>query len=74
MLELRHNFIAEDQYGNTIFINKYPRKELMEHVGIKHANKMYADINDETYHIGYVIGGYWFAVFRLEPFKVNSDD
>ena len=61
---LRYRFVAEDQWGNTVWIERYPRKELLEWVGKGDVKKMYIG-NDQ--HIGYIVGKHWFVVMRLEP-------
>ena len=61
-------YIAIDQYGAYLRLNKHPRKELMEMLGCKHIDKMYqgnAD-NTERYHVGYVLQNRWFTVYGLE--------
>jgi hypothetical protein len=57
--------LARDQYGQTISIpGKYPRKELLDYFGRKHASKMYVDKKDgKTVHRGYVIAGYWLSLW-----------
>lgn len=61
-------FIAIDQYGQTHFINKHPRKELCDYFGCKHADKMYREQPDGTSkHVGYVIAGHWFEILKLSP-------
>ena len=65
-------FVAHDQWGNTFFLGKHPRKQLLEKMGKKHAEKIYVDVkNDDgsitTIHSGWKIGNSWFDVFRLEP-------
>lgn len=55
-------FIAFDQYGNHFQIKKYPRKELLEHLGRSRAEKMYTG----SKHIGYVISGHWLRVWKLQ--------
>lgn len=61
------SYIAIDQYGNHILIEKHPRKELMEHFGIQHASKMYVDTKDgKSMHIGYVVRGHWCRVLGVE--------
>jgi len=67
---MTYQYIAFDQYNNNFKIKKYPRKELLEHLGRERAEKMYIDTADgKTMHIGYVIGGHWLSVFKLSPFK-----
>lgn len=57
-----------DQYGNTYFnLGDYPRKELIERIGSKHASKMYRDCTDgSSRHIGYVIGGLWIELYTMK--------
>ena len=63
-------YIGFDQYGQHYRIDKYPRKELLEQLGRKHANKMYVDLKDGgTRHIGYVIAGNWISVYRIGLWK-----
>jgi len=59
-------YIAITQRGQPFFIRKHPRKELLEQIGVKHAEKMYRDRKDGTYHVGYVISGHWLEVFGTE--------
>jgi hypothetical protein len=66
MMKLNYNYIAENQFGEVRWIKKHPRKELIEHCGIKHVNKMYVDDNEGvSHHVGYVIGSNWWTVFKL---------
>jgi hypothetical protein len=60
-------FIAIDQYGDVKFIEKYPRKELTEYFGVKHADKMYCD--PDARHIGYIVAGHWYEVMKISPMK-----
>jgi len=66
-------YMAIDQYGQTYRIgDNPPRKWLLEHLGGKHADKMYVDRKDnprESKHVGYVIAGLWLSVYRILPFK-----
>lgn len=64
--------IAMDQYGQTIPLSShFPRKELLEHQGMKHASKMYVDLKTGgSHHIGWVIGDRWFRVWKTTP--INS--
>lgn len=69
-MELRYKFLAEDQYGQQVWIKDHPRKELCEHVGTTHAEKMYIDDNDgNSHHIGYVVGRRWFSIFKVAAWK-----
>ena len=58
--------VGIDQFGERFYFRQYPRKEMMEELGCKHASKMYADWDGESHHIGYVINGHWIRVYRLE--------
>lgn len=61
-------YMAIDQYGNTFHGLKHPRKELLERLGYTHAQKMYQDKTDgSTVHVGYVIGGHWLTLYKVEP-------
>jgi len=63
-------FLGLDQYGNKYILQKYPRKELMEKLGYRSANKMYVDTkNGKVRHEGYVIGPYWINIFRVCEWK-----
>ena len=62
-----YQYLAIDQFGNKVFIEKYPRKELIDYVGKSNVSKMYVDNKDgKTYHIGYVVSNHWFTVLGLE--------
>lgn len=61
-------YIAINQYGDKIFLENHPRKELMEYSGVKHADKMYQDRKDgSAQHIGYVVAGNWWTVLKVAP-------
>lgn len=63
-------YVAFDQFGNTIKLHtNHPRKELMEHFGTKHADKMYreAPLGVPDYHVGYVVAGHWCDVYKATP-------
>jgi hypothetical protein len=62
-------FIAIDQYGNTKFLDKHPRKELTEYFGVKHAEKIYRDTDEGVKHVGYIVAGHWYQVMRLSPLE-----
>jgi hypothetical protein len=63
-------FLAIDQYGNHEWINAHPRKELMERMGVQHADRIYIDTEEgKTYHIGYAISGHWFTLYEVEPYR-----
>lgn len=59
--------IAISQYRDYVRLEgKYPRKELLEQLGYKSADKMYRDDKDgNAKHVGYVVGGVWYALYTL---------
>lgn len=61
-------YMAIDQYGQIEHgLGRYPRKELLERCGTKHADRMYVDSASKgTLHIGWVIAGRWFTVYSVE--------
>lgn len=61
-------YMAIDQYGTTYHGLKHPRKDLLERLGYTHAHKMYQEKKDgSTVHVGYVIGGLWLTLYKVEP-------
>lgn len=62
------NYMAIDQYGQTEHnLGRYPRKELLSRCWRKHADKIYVDNTSKgTLHIGWVIAGRWFTVYKVE--------
>jgi len=57
-------------YGN---LGKHPRKELMERIGSRHANKIYVDTKSGmTKHIGYVIDGRWIQLYKVSEWIGRS--
>jgi hypothetical protein len=63
-----------DQYGDTYHnLGKYPRKELLNRLGYKKADKMYRDKKDgSVVHCGYVIGGRWINLYEMKPIEINQ--
>ena len=60
-------YMAIDQYGRTFHGLEHPRKDLMERLSNKHCSKMFVDKKDgSTKHVGYVIGGHWLTVYKIE--------
>ena len=48
----------------------HPRSELLDACYRKHADKIYVDRCDGTIaHVGYVVGGEWFILYRLAEWK-----
>ena len=67
------NIMGIDQYGQTYHkLGKYPRKELLERLGYKKADKMYRDKKDgSTVHCGYVIGRNWISLYEVKPIEIK---
>lgn len=63
-------YCARDQYGDICWGLEHPRKDLMERMGCKHAEKMYHDTEDGPRHVGYVIAGLWLRVYKLEAWAL----
>jgi hypothetical protein len=60
-------YMARNQYGDVRFLDKHPRKELLEYYGRQHAERIYIDDKQgDVWHIGYVVAGQWFTVYGLE--------
>ena len=67
---MKTQYMAIDQYGNTYHGLEYPRRDLLDRLGYKHADKMYVDKKDGRYvHIGYVIAGLWLTVYEVKPME-----
>ena len=65
--KMKLGYMGIDQYGHHYHIDKHPRKELCEQVGVKHADKMYVD-NTKTgkaRHCGYIVAGYWIDIYEV---------
>lgn len=59
-------YLGIDQYHQHYKIKEHPRKELLEQLGRKHADKMYVDTKDGSQkHKGYVIGGLWITLYEV---------
>jgi len=62
--------MAIDQYGQTYHGLSKPRKDLLDRLYRKHADKMYVDLKGGGYrHAGYIIGGLWLTVYEVKPFN-----
>ena len=63
--------MAIDQRGQTYHnLGNHPRKELLKRLGYKKAEKMYIDtIDGRTKHVGYIIGGQWLNLYKIEEFS-----
>lgn len=65
---MKTQYIGFDQYGTSYHNLIHPRKDLLAQLGYNHADKIYRDRADGTArHVGYVIGGRWIEVFKIEP-------
>lgn len=63
-------YMGVDQYGNTYHNLKCPRRDLLNKLGYKHADKMYQDTNDgKVMHVGYVIGRHWISVYEVKHWE-----
>jgi len=63
-------YMGCDNMGNTFHGLTHPRKDLMERLGYRSAQKMYCDITSGgSRHIGYVVGPHWVRVYRVSAFK-----
>lgn len=66
-------YMAIDQYGTTYHIDlakcgDHPRKWLLDHLGRKHAKKMWVDTRlGKPHHVGWIIRGLWLRVWRVCP-------
>jgi len=61
-------YMAIDQHGTTYHGLVTPRRDLMRRLGRQHVEKMYRDMEDgRTVHCGYIIGGLWLELYRVEP-------
>lgn len=67
-----NNLMAMDQYGQTYHdLGKFPRKELLGRLGYNYAEKMYVDTTKGiTKHVGYIIGGLWLTLYKVEEFSL----
>lgn len=59
-------YMAVDQYGRTEHGLIHPRRDLMQRVGVQHAEKIYVDNKVKgRLHVGYVIGQRWFTLYHV---------
>lgn len=63
--------MAISNHGETIHgLGKWPRKGLLQKLGRKHADRVFCDGRDgKTYHVGYVVAGQWWRIYRVEPMR-----
>ncbi len=58
-------FFGKDQYGGYFHdLGRHPRKELLERLDRKHAEKIYVD---DGVHVGYCIAGHWIVLYEVTP-------
>ena len=59
--------VAIDQWGGIVYVDpKRPRMSLLSQLDRTHADKMYVDTKTGTRHIGYIVAGRWFTLYRRE--------
>lgn len=67
---MKTGVMAVDQYGNTEHdLGNHPRKELLKRLGATRADKIYTDTASGPKHVGYVIHGKWFRLYRVEAWE-----
>ena len=61
------NHMAIDQHGETFHnLGSYPRKELLNRLDRKKAEKMYIDQkNGRSFHVGYIIAKHWLTIYEV---------
>ena len=67
---MKLGYLGIDQYGDSYNLEKNPRKELLEQLDRKHADKMYVDLKNGGFrHKGYVIAGRWISVYEVHSWE-----
>jgi hypothetical protein len=67
-------YLGVDQYGNRFKIDRHPRKELLQQLGRKHADKMFIDTKDgQSKHVGYVVSGLWITVYEVHEWTGGKE-
>jgi len=68
--------IAIGHLGTRHFLRgKHPRQELLDECDRKHAERIFVNRRDGTIeHVGYVVGGEWFSLYRLADWKKQRND
>ena len=66
--------MAIDQWGQTEHdLGPHPRKELLRRYNRKSSRKVYVDKkNGGTVHIGWIVAGHWFTVYRVERWEKSA--
>lgn len=67
------NYLAVNEYGYVIkLLTKYPRKELMDYFGVKHAERIYQNTSEGTkMHVGWIVAKQWWSIYQLCEWSVN---
>ena len=63
-------FLAVGNNGEllTLASSKHPRKQLLEKLGRKGAEPIYAGLKDGgTERVGWIVGGVWWSIYRVCP-------
>lgn len=69
-MKTEKQYMAIDQYGTTYHGLTHPRKDLMKRLYNQHCQKMFRhDADGNSFHIGYVIGGFWLTVYEVKPMR-----
>ena len=72
---MKLGYLGIDQYGQRFKIDKHPRKELLDYLGYKSAQKMFVDTKSgASKHVGYVIGGHWITVYEVHEWVGNHSN
>lgn len=67
---MEKQYMGIDQYGETYHaLGPYPRKALMEKIGVKSARNMYVDSNGLAVHVGYVVGRHWCRIYEVREWR-----
>ncbi len=70
---MKKQYMAIDQYGHTYHGLTHPRRDLMNRLCCKHAEKMYVDTDEGAKHIGYVIAGLWLTLYEVKTYEKLQD-
>ena len=62
-------YMAIDQDGNTHHALRHPRKDLLERLNARTADRMFVNRSGRTYHVGYVIGDRWLTLYEVMPLR-----
>lgn len=54
----------------SLYGTNHPRKQLLEKLGRKHADKIYCDSKDgQTRHVGYIVAGAWWNIWEVHEWQ-----